>query len=83
MKENKTRTLILILILVVVILSGVILYTLLIRPALNGFVIAGQNQGYEYAILTIAQQAATCQPVPLNIGNNQTMELLWTRCLQQ
>lgn len=40
------------------------------------------NQGAEYAIVQIAQNAATCQQVPLTIGN-QTINLIWTECLGQ
>jgi len=38
--------------------------------------------GYSQAILTIAQQAATCQQVPLMVGN-ETINIIWIDCLQQ
>jgi hypothetical protein len=40
------------------------------------------NQGAEYAIIQIAQNAATCQQVPLTI-ENQTINLIAVECLQQ
>ena len=40
------------------------------------------NQGTEYAVLQIAQSAATCQPVPLIVGN-QTINLIAVECLPQ
>ena len=43
----------------------------------------GAQYGYQQAILQIAQQAVTCQPVPLGIGNNQTINLIAVGCLQQ
>jgi len=38
--------------------------------------------GYSQAILAIAQQAATCQQVPLMVGN-QTINVIAVECLQQ
>ena len=40
------------------------------------------NQGAEYAIVQIAQNVATCQQVPLIVGN-QTINLIAVECLQQ
>ena len=40
------------------------------------------NQGTEYAVFQIAQSAATCQQVPLTVGN-QTINLIAVECLQQ
>ena len=42
----------------------------------------GAQAGYEQAIVQIAQQAVTCQQVPLNI-QNQTINLVAVQCLQQ
>ncbi len=81
MKENKNKMIILILILVIVLLLGVVSYTFLIKPALNGLVVLGQNQGVQYAVLSIMQKASTCQTVPLVFGN-QTMDIIDVKCLQ-
>lgn len=40
------------------------------------------NQGIQSAVIQIAQSAATCQQVPLTIGN-QTINLIAVECLQQ
>lgn len=42
----------------------------------------GAQYGYEQAIIAVAQQAATCQKVPLKI-ENQTINIIAVDCLQQ
>ena len=81
MKNNKISLLVKILILVIVILLAIMAYVFFVRPTITGYAIEGQNQGYQYAILQIAQQAATCQQVPLTIGN-QTINVIAVECLQ-
>jgi len=78
MVKNKRDWLILILIIAVVVLLSVLAYLFLIKPALSGLVIQGQNQ----AIVAIFQQAATCNAIPLTLGN-QTLNLVAYECLQQ
>lgn len=86
---QKTKVLILILVFVIVALLGVIAYAFALRPAISGYAVQAQNQGIQYAILSIAQQAAQCQQaVPLTIGNQTinlvAMECPWVQsCLQQ
>lgn len=82
MRENKNKVVVLALIAIIVLLLGFIGYTFLIKPAFTGFVTRGQNEGVQYAILSIMQQAATCQTVPLTFGN-QTINLIAVECLQQ
>ena len=41
----------------------------------------GAQAGFEQAIITIAQQASTCNQVPLRLGN-QTMNIIWIDCLR-
>ncbi|VVB82766.1 Uncharacterised protein [uncultured archaeon] len=82
MGKDKRDKMIFILVAVVVLLLGFIGYLFLIRPALSGLVVQGQNQGVQYTVLSIAQQAATCKTVSLPVGN-QTMDLVWVKCLQQ
>ncbi len=79
---NKRKVLITILVVVIVVMAAILAYVFLIRPALTGFVVRGQDQGVEFAIVSIMQQAATCQPVPLSFGN-QTINLIAIECLQQ
>jgi hypothetical protein len=82
MVKDKRDKLVLALIVVIVLLMGVLGYLFLIKPAISGFVTSNQNQGVQYTIAAIAQQAATCKQVPLPVGN-QTMNLIWVNCLQQ
>lgn len=82
MIKEKKDVLVIGLIVVVVILLGIILYTFVIIPRLNSLVVTGQNQGVEYAVGTIFQQATSCNTVPLTY-NNQTINLIAVECLQQ
>lgn len=77
---NKTKLLIGVLISVIVVLLGFVIYAFVISPSITSFVVEAQTQGYEYAILQIAQQASECQQVPLTIGN-QTINLVSVDCL--
>lgn len=82
MGKDKRDVLVLSLIIAVVILLGILAYVFLLKPALSGLVVQGQNQGVQYTVLQIAQQASTCQTVSLPVGN-QTIDLIWVNCLQQ
>jgi len=79
---DKKKVLITILIAIIVVLAAILVYIFLIRPSITGYTIEKQNQGIEFAIVSIMQQAATCQPVPLTFGN-QTINLIAVECLQQ
>lgn len=81
MNSGKTGVIIAILLILVIVLSAIVVYAFVLRPAVTGYVINAQNQGVQYAVLTIMQQASSCQPVPLNF-ENQTMNLIWVDCLQ-
>ncbi|MBI2042796.1 hypothetical protein HYT25_00205 [Candidatus Pacearchaeota archaeon] len=82
MARNKTAIVISILVILVLILGTLVVYSFVLKPVVSGYVVNSQNQGVQYAILTIMQQASTCQEVPLTFGN-QTMRLIWIDCLQQ
>ncbi len=82
MVKEKRDVLLLSLVIVIVLLLGFLAYLFLVTPALNGLITRGYNQGAQEAILTIAQQVATCQQVPLTVGN-QTINLIAVECLQQ
>jgi hypothetical protein len=82
MGKDKKDKVILALIVTIALLLGVLSYLFLIRPAVSGYAVEMQTEGVQYAILSIAQQASTCQTVKLPVGN-QTMELVWTKCLEQ
>ncbi len=81
MKRDRRNILILILVIIVVLLLGLIGYVFLIKPAINGLIIQGYNQGVTSSVTYLMQQAATCQPIPVSIGN-QTVNLIAVECLQ-
>ena len=78
-KPKKKRTT-LILLSVIIILVLVIVGILIIRPAIQENNQNKINQGIEYAILSIMQQVATCQQVPLTMFN-QTINIFAVECL--
>ena len=78
---KKPKVVITILILVIVMLAGLIIYLLGVRPAISGYAVKLQNEGYAYAFALIMQQATTsCQAVPLTFGN-QTVQVINVECL--
>ncbi len=81
-KKNRVGLVIGILLLVIIVLIIIVVYAFVVRPTITGYVVNAQNQGYEQAIIQIAQQAVSCQQVPLRIGN-ETMNIIWVDCLRQ
>jgi len=67
-----------VLLLIIVVLALFLIYAFAVRPAITGY----QIKGAELAVVSIIQQAATCQTVPLGYGN-QTIEMIWIECLRQ
>lgn len=82
MKRDKRKILIWILVIALLIVLGILAYFFLITPMLNGFVIAGYNQGVTSAVNYLIDKAATCQPIPVTMGN-QTANLIAIECLTQ
>lgn len=85
MGKDRKNILIMSLVLIVVFLLGLVGYAFLISPAITGFVTGEQNkgiqQGVQYAIYSIMQQAASCNPqgVPITFAN-QTMHVIALEC---
>lgn len=79
---NKTTIIIVILAFIVVVLTGILVYVLVVKPAVTGYTVTAQNQGVEFALASVWQRAAQCQTVPLTF-NNQTINLVAVECLQQ
>ena len=77
---KKPKVVIITLILIIAVLAGLVIYLLGVRPAISGYAINMQNQGYAFAIASVMQQAATCQPVPLTF-DNQTINMIAVECL--
>lgn len=87
MRENKSKVLVVSLVVVSTLLLGLVMYMFVVRPAITGYTVKKQTEGYQVgyadAITQIMQQAAQCQqPVPLTSGET-TMNLIWVDCLQQ
>ncbi len=84
MRENKNKTglVIGILLLVIIVLLIIVVYSFVVRPAITSYVVNAQNYGYEQAVIQVAQQAATCQQVPLRVGN-ETINIIAVECLRQ
>jgi len=80
--KNRTGLIIGILILIIIVLSIFLLYSFVIKPRINGYLVNAQYDGYAYAISQIGQQVVTCQPVPLIFGN-QTINIVAVDCLSQ
>ncbi len=82
MKEDKTKRLVFVLIAVIVVLISVILYVLVIKPAITGNAMNLRNEGLQYAVNSIMQQASQCQPVPLTSGETTMMVMAvgWPGC---
>lgn len=78
---DKTKLTMALLIVAVVVLGAVVVYAFVVRPAVTGYSVDRQSEGYQIAVLDIAQKAATCQPVPITVGN-QTINLVALECLQ-
>lgn len=67
---------------VIVLLILFILGMLIVKPAIQNKNEEMVNAGIQYAIVTLMQQAITCELVPLTFAN-QTINLIAIDCLQQ
>ena len=67
---------------VIVLLILFILGMLIVKPAIQNKNEEMVNAGIQYAIVTLMQQAATCDVVPLTF-ENQTINIIAVECLQQ
>jgi len=72
-----------ILIVIILALVAVMVYAFVVTPAISRYSQNQQIVGYQFVISQLAQQAVSCQPIPLAIGNNQTVNLIAVECLQQ
>ena len=82
MGRNNTGIVIAVLVILVLILSGLVLYAFVLKPAVTGYVVNSQNQGIEYALAAIVQASADCKIVPITIGD-KTTQFIDVSCLQQ
>jgi len=79
MRKDKTGVLVGILMLVIVVLIVVILYALVVKPAINGYIVEKQNDAYSRGIqdavtiiLNDIQQKGSTQ---IDLGNGQMLIL--------
>jgi len=77
----NNRKLVTVLVLVIILLAAVILYIAVLKPAISGYAVDRRVEGYQSAVVTLMQLAATCQQVPLIYGN-QTINVIAVDCLQ-
>ncbi len=83
--EDKKRTIIITLLCFVLVLLLLGAYLLLIKPSLNGYIVLKMKEGYNIgvfdSVVSLMQQASTCQPVPITLGN-QTINVIAVECLR-
>jgi|TARA_Y100000310_G_C20631732_1_gene789012 hypothetical protein len=79
MATNKLKIAVLVLVICLVVAVGYIVLGVFQQGQLSVFQ-SGAQYGYEQAIVQVAQQAVTCQPVPLSV-QNQTINLIAVDCL--
>ncbi len=72
---DRTNVLITILVLVIVILAGVLIFTFMIRPAFNGYVLDKQVEAQNILLANIVAQATQNGFVQIPIDGNQTLFL--------
>lgn len=84
MKMTKQRIIMLVLLILLVISIGYIVndkYQTKKQEEQLTIFQQGAQYGYQQAVLQVAQQAATCQQVPLQI-QNQTINMIAVECLK-
>ncbi len=79
---KKMKVLVAFLVLIIVVIGGFLIYTFVIAPSISGYVVDKQNEGVQFALVSVFQAAGNCQQVPLTF-NNQTINLVAVECLQQ
>ncbi len=79
MTKDKIK---IILFVVVVLLILFIIGMFVVKPAIQNYNDKMINSGIQYAIISIIQQAITCNTVPLTF-ENQTINMIAIECLQQ
>ena len=79
MTHNKERIVIVVLV-IILLIAAVYIGIRKYEDSQQSTFKQGAQSGYEQAIVTIMQQAATCKPVPVHAGN-VSMNLFATECL--
>ncbi|HJZ19183.1 MAG TPA: hypothetical protein VJ208_03695 [Candidatus Nanoarchaeia archaeon] len=82
MSSGKSKITIAVLLLLVAVLSLLVVYSFVLKPAVTGYAVKSQNNGIEYALTAVVQASANCQVVPLTVGELK-VNLVDVNCLQQ
>jgi flagellar basal body-associated protein FliL len=80
---NRQKALMWGMLVIILILAAIVVYAFVLSPAVTGYVADRQVEGYQIAISDIVQVVSQCQTFPLNLGENQTINLVALECLQQ
>lgn len=64
-----------------IIIILVLIYLFVIRPAINQMAVNTYNQGIQYALISMMQEAMECKEIPLTNSNNVTITLFAKECL--
>jgi len=84
MKSNKKNRglIILVLSIFVLVLLVTLAYFFAIKPAITGHIINAKGEGYQIAVLQLAELAKSCEePIPVTVGD-ETIYLIGIHCLQ-
>lgn len=79
---DKNKTLVAILVAIIVVMAIVLLYIFLIQPSITGYAVERQQEGVDFALASIIEVVAQCQPFPVSVGEDQTITLYALECLQ-
>ena len=68
--------------LVILVLLFVLAYFFAIKPSITGYVTNVRGEGYQIAVLQLAELAMNCeQPIPVTVGD-ETIYLIGLHCLE-
>ncbi len=73
---DKSRLVITTLVVLVVLLAGFILYSFVIQPTIQGYVVQKQNEGGYYTLNNILTQLNQTGYVQIPLGDNQILTLI-------
>jgi len=75
MATNKSNIVMTIMVLVIVVLAAIVLYTLVVKPKLSGYVVQKQTEGVQIAVNSILLQVQQNGFVQIPLNENQTLYL--------
>ena len=72
---DKSNVVIGLLVLVIVVLAGVLIFTMVVKPRISGYVVAKQTEGVQIAVNAILLQLQQNGFVQIPLNENQTLYL--------